>query len=82
MKKSLYWEADSHSASEETPHLLWNRKVHYRVHKSLPLVPIQSNQICIGKILQCDMYSKSVRPERFGISKVTFLCPRVYLKRI
>jgi len=34
------WEANSHSASQETPHLSWNIKVHYFVHKSLSMTPI------------------------------------------
>jgi hypothetical protein len=27
------WEADSHSATQEIPHLLWNSKVYYSVQK-------------------------------------------------
>jgi hypothetical protein len=36
------WDADSHSTSEKIPCLLWNPKVHYHVHNSLPPVPILS----------------------------------------
>jgi hypothetical protein len=35
MEKSPSWEANSDSASQEITHLLWNPKVHYRVHWSL-----------------------------------------------
>ena len=41
-EKSSFPKANSYPASHKITRILWNPKVHYRIHNSTPTVPIQS----------------------------------------
>jgi hypothetical protein len=42
MEQSPSWEAKMSYATQKIPYILWNPKVHHRIHKSPPSVPILS----------------------------------------
>jgi len=43
MEQSPSWKPNTSSSTQEIPHRLWNPKVHYRVHKTLALVPAKGH---------------------------------------
>jgi len=53
MEHSPSWVANSHSANQEIPRLLWNPEAYYCVHKNLPLVPVLSHMYPVHIFPRC-----------------------------
>jgi hypothetical protein len=50
MEQGPYWETNSSSACQEIPFILWNLRVRYHVHRSLPHVT--SSSFILVSVLQ------------------------------
>jgi hypothetical protein len=70
-KQNLSSKPDSYLSSQEILGVLWNTKVHYRVHKSPPPVPILShmNPVHILKIYYLQTNFNVILPS-------TPMCPK------
>jgi hypothetical protein len=70
MELNPSWEAASCAATQVIPYILWNSKVHHRVHKSPPLVSIlsQTNSVHTTSSYLCKIHFNIIHSHTFWLS--------------
>ena len=71
MEQSPFWETNTSLASQEIRRVLWNPKVHYRIHKTPPPVPIlnQINPVHAASFHFLNIYCNIIFPSMSMSSK-------------
>jgi len=82
MEQSSSREASSHLTRQEIPHLFWNPKVHYSVHKSPLLVLIQSQINPIHTSIPISLRSILILSSRLNLGLPSGLFPSDFPTKI